>query len=117
MWTRGGMMEKETILEPMADILIESMRSIGYTFESAMADIIDNSISANADEINIIFNPTDCNLIFIDNGNGMNREDLKEAMRWGSKDPLAVRSEIDLGRFGLGLKSASLSRRGKASCS
>ena len=54
---RGGTMEKETILEPMADILIESMRSIGYTFESAMADIIDNSISAKADEINIIFNP------------------------------------------------------------
>ena len=103
-------MEKETILEPMADILIESMRSIGYTFESAMADIIDNSISAKANEINIIFNPSECNLVFIDNGNGMNKEELKEAMRWGSKDPLAVRSEIDLGRFGLGLKSASLSQ-------
>lgn len=103
-------MEKETILEPMADILIESMRSIGYTFESAMADIIDNSISAKANEINIIFNPSECNLGFIDNGNGMNKEELKEAMRWGSKDPLAVRSEIDLGRFGLGLKSASLSQ-------
>lgn len=103
-------MINDEILEPMADILIESMRSIGYTFESAMADIIDNSISAEATRIAIRFNPNDCHLMFIDNGHGMNKAELTEAMRWGSKDPLEKRSDIDLGRFGLGLKSASLSQ-------
>lgn len=103
-------MASELVLEPMADILIESMRSIGYTFESAMADIIDNSIGAESKNVWISFNPSDCYLLFIDDGHGMNYEELTEAMRWGSKDPLMKRNEIDLGRFGLGLKSASLSQ-------
>ena len=103
-------MEKEQILEPMADILIESMRSIGYTFESAMADIIDNSIGAEAKKIDILFDSSLCHLIFLDDGHGMNKAELMEAMRWGSKDRLLKRNEHDLGRFGLGLKSASLSQ-------
>lgn len=104
------MNSKDKILEPLADILIESMRSIGYSFEAAMADIIDNSISAEASNIDIIFNPEDCHLIFLDDGFGMSKDELTEAMRWGSKDPLKKRGENDLGRFGLGLKSASLSQ-------
>lgn len=103
-------MRKEISLEPRADVLIESLRSIGYTFQSAVADIIDNSLGAGANRISIYFNPIESYIAFIDNGSGMNQEELEEAMRFGSKDPLLKRDEKDLGRFGLGLKSASLSQ-------
>lgn len=42
---------------PKADHLIGSMRSMGYTFESAIADIIDNSISANCQNVFLLENP------------------------------------------------------------
>ena len=96
---------------PSAKVLMNSMRAMGYSFESAIADIIDNSISAHATEILLRF-PTDPNYCFVTicgNGDGMNKETLYEAMKYGS----AVneeRSSEDLGRFGLGLKSASLSQ-------
>ena len=96
---------------PFAPSLIESMRSLGYSFESAVADIIDNSISANAKRIEIDFEskPKPYLMIF-DDGCGMNEQELFEAMRYGSKNPLEKRHKDDLGRFGLGLKSASLSQ-------
>lgn len=103
------MFSKESI--PFAPSLIESMRSLGYSFESAIADIVDNSISANADKIDIRFSLENKPYIIIfDNGCGMNRSELEEAMRYGSKNPLEKRETTDLGRFGLGLKSASLSQ-------
>lgn len=98
------------ILEPRADILVEAMRSMGYTFESALADVIDNSITAEATRIDIDFNPNSNIISIFDNGKGMSYDELIEAMRWGSKDPLIKRDKDDLGRFGLGLKSASLSQ-------
>lgn len=97
---------------PNAASLIESMRSIGYSFETAIADIIDNSISANANIISIFnrkYNGTPYVQI-IDDGNGMSDVELLEAMRLGSKNPNEVRHRDDLGRFGLGLKSASFSQ-------
>ena len=103
------MFKKESI--PFAPALIESMRSLGYSFESAIADLIDNSISANAKNINLYMEPSDNPyLIVFDDGNGMNENEIEEAMRYGSKNPLEKRDENDLGRFGLGLKSASLSQ-------
>lgn len=96
---------------PNAAILMNSMRSIGYDFESAVADIIDNSISASAKKINIHFPISDSEIYFeiIDDGQGMTRNELIEAMKFGSfKDE--VRSQDDLGRFGLGMKTASLSQ-------
>ena len=89
-----------------------SMRSIGYSFNNAIADIIDNSITAEADRIEIecIWDGENPTVEIIDNGNGMNREELIEAMRPGTKSPLSERSEEDLGRFGLGLKTASFSQ-------
>lgn len=103
------MIEKQSL--PSAPILIESIRSIGYSFQSAIADLIDNSISANAKRIDIYSIPNDNPYIVIfDNGNGMNENELEEAMRLGSKSPNDIRDENDLGRFGLGLKSASLSQ-------
>lgn len=96
---------------PFAPSLIESMRSLGYSFSSAIADLIDNSISANASEISILSEPSiNPWLIIFDDGYGMSKEELYEAMRYGSKNPLEERRKDDLGRFGMGLKAASLSQ-------
>lgn len=97
---------------PNATSLIESMRSIGYSFETAIADIIDNSISAEANVIKIYQRESEGipYIQIIDNGKGMRDDELIEAMRLGSKNPIDLRKENDLGRFGLGLKSASFSQ-------
>lgn len=103
------MNERECV--PYAPTLIESMRSIGYSFPSAIADLLDNSVSAHAKHIEILTNPSaDPFLVILDDGDGMIKEDLYEAMRYGSSNPLTERSTDDLGRFGLGLKAASLSQ-------
>lgn len=100
---------KESI--PFAPNLVESMRSLGYSFETAIADLIDNSISANAKRIDLIMLPMDNPyLIILDDGWGMSNSELEEALRYGSKSPLESRLSTDLGRFGLGMKSASLSQ-------
>ena len=98
--------------KPTADILMSSMRSMGYTFEAAIADIVDNSISAAASEIQLRFpvDPVDLYVAICDNGSGMNRNELFDAMKYGSSLKRGKRQEGDLGRFGLGLKSASLSQ-------
>lgn len=106
-------MSKERINIPQADMLMGSMRSMGYSFESAVADVIDNSISANATNIQVLFpcSPLEeLALGILDDGTGMSENVLFEAMRYGSTSSEAIRSENDLGRFGLGLKSASLSQ-------
>ena len=103
---------KSIQLLPKASSLIESLRDIGYSFESAVADIIDNSITAKAKNIHIYFDFKDkkLSLAIIDDGLGMDEEELIEAMRPGTKNPLESRDENDLGRFGLGLKTASFSQ-------
>ena len=96
---------------PLAPSLMESMRSLGYSLGSALADLVDNSISANSNRIEIRFNPSvNSYLALIDDGVGMLPFDLDNAMRHGSSNPLAFRAAEDLGRFGLGLKTASLSQ-------
>lgn len=98
-------------LPPFAPTLIESTRAIGYSLEAAVADIIDNSIAADATDISISFFPIDDSYVSIlDNGKGMNSNELTVAMQYGSKSPLDERADRDLGRFGLGLKTASLSQ-------
>lgn len=88
-----------------------SIRSIGYTTPSAVADIIDNSISANASTITIEYEmSSDWYISIFDDGDGMTSEELVNAMQVGSGDPFEERSISDLGRFGLGLKTASLSQ-------
>lgn len=102
---------KSINLPPYAPTLIESTRAIGYSLEAAVADIIDNSIAANADKIDIFFFPVDGEYIaFLDNGDGMDKSEIDVAMQYGSKSPLEIRRLQDLGRFGLGLKTASLSQ-------
>lgn len=98
-------------LPPYAPTLIESTRAIGYSLEAAVADIIDNSIAAGANKVEIYFFPIDGAYIgILDNGKGMNEEELDLAMQYGSRNPSEARDSKDLGRFGLGLKTASLSQ-------
>ena len=98
-------------LPPYAPTLIESTRAIGYSLEAAVADIVDNSIAAGASKVDLFFFPIGSAYIAIlDNGTGMNAEELNCAMQYGSKNPNLKRDERDLGRFGLGLKTASLSQ-------
>lgn len=97
---------------PKAEFLMGAMRSMGYSFEAAIADIIDNSISANARNIQIKFptEPFNCIVSILDDGNGMDKESLFLSMKYGSNSCEEQRNENDLGRFGLGMKAASLSQ-------
>lgn len=97
---------------PRASVLIESMRDIGYTLETALADIVDNSITAGSSCIRL-FASTDKaspHIAVLDDGQGMDLEEILAAMRLGSRSPLEERAQADLGRFGLGLKTASFSQ-------
>lgn len=103
---------KKTQAEPEASSMIETFRAIGYSVEAAIADIIDNSISAGAQNIWVDYewNGEATIISMIDDGRGMSNDELINAMRPGSKNPLDVREIKDLGRFGLGLKTASFSQ-------
>lgn len=94
-------------VDPDASRMIEGLRDTGYNFNTAMADIIDNSIAAKADVIRIVAKMDfegDVRIIVVDNGCGMDRDGLIQAMRYGSpKRP----DPGSLGKFGLGLKTAS----------
>lgn len=98
--------------EPNAGKLIESLRSIGYSFEAAVADLVDNSISAQSNRIEVRcdYNSMNPYLYVLDDGRGMDKKELFHAMKFGSSGPNEVRSPDDLGRFGLGMKTASLSQ-------
>jgi hypothetical protein len=99
----------ENIIEPSAARLVESLRDTGYTFNTSVADIIDNSVSADAKHIEIIIDLDFGNnpyLMIADNGIGMDESELESAMMYGS--PLRP-SPKSLGKFGMGLKTASTS--------
>lgn len=99
-------------LPPSAASLTASLRDLGYSLETAIADLIDNSISADATDVQI-FCDTSRNapvLVIADNGRGMNEAEVIAAMRHGATDPRKKRGPKDLGRFGLGLKTASFSQ-------
>ena len=104
-------MSKDKKLIPKASTLMGSLRSMGYSFEAAVADVIDNSISSHAQNVHVFFPSTPLEELAIgilDDGDGMTEEGLLEAMRYGSLSAEEERSDDDLGRFGMGLKSASL---------
>jgi hypothetical protein len=85
---------------------------MGYQLETALADVVDNSIAASSTEIDINFkwNNSKCVISILDNGFGMNESELIQALTFASKNISQERDSSDLGRFGLGLKSASLSQ-------
>lgn len=89
--------------------LIESLRGMGYDFSQAVADVVDNAIEARAKtiRIDVEFDGDESWVRISDDGCGMNPEELREALRYGS---VREYEEEDLGKFGLGLKTASLSQ-------
>lgn len=105
-------MVREHSLPPSASSLSASMRDIGYSPETAIADLIDNSISAGAKSVEIFYDValSDPSLAIIDDGRGLTANEVVTAMRHGATAPKAPRHPDDLGRFGLGLKTASLSQ-------
>lgn len=100
------------IIEPNPSALIESLRAFGYSPQTAIADLVDNSISAGANRVEIDFYWAGFNssITIADNGAGMSEAQLISAMTPGDRSPLDERAPSDLGRFGLGLKTASFSQ-------
>lgn len=94
---------------PSASRLTESLRDIGYDFPAAVADIVDNSVAAGARHVavDIEFDGPDSRVFIADDGHGMGPAALTEALRFGTR---RIYATSDLGRFGLGLKTASLSQ-------
>lgn len=101
--------ERSLGIPPSARRLSESLRDVGYSLESAIADLVDNSIMAGAShvDIDVVFDGRDSLIRISDDGAGMDSDSLNEAMRFGSRREYG---EGDLGRYGLGLKTASLSQ-------
>ncbi len=100
------------IVAPRADVLMESLRATGYSLPDAVSDLIDNSITAGARNIwlNFHWSGENSRVSFLDDGSGMSETELIDAMRIGSQSPRETREPSDLGRFGLGLKTASVSQ-------
>ncbi len=99
------------LCRPNPQYLIKSIAEQGYSLETAFADLIDNSISAEANNIEILTDTTSGFMVFItDNGIGMTKEQLIESLSIPSSDLDNEREVKDLGRFGLGLKTASFSQ-------
>lgn len=96
-------------IAPSAARLTSSLRDIGYDFSTALADVVDNSITAGATRIDVrvIFEGAASRVVIVDDGHGMDDGQLEEALRFGSRREY---SDSDLGKFGLGLKTASLSQ-------
>lgn len=92
---------------PDADRVAFGLRDTGYDFNTAIADIVDNSITAKATRVDITMSVDplgDISVYITDNGHGMNQQELRNAMKYGSKEKLNKKS---LSKFGLGLKTAS----------
>jgi len=97
---------------PNPEYLIKSIAEQGYSLETSIADLIDNSISAGAKQIEVLVD-TQSNpltLFIADNGRGMSSAELKENMKFPSSSMDAPRDASDLGRFGLGMKTASFAQ-------
>lgn len=99
-------------ISPNASALIGSLRGLGYSPETALADLIDNSITAGASTvaIDLQWNAGAPIVAILDDGRGMGDERLADALRLGGDGPDSQRAVNDLGRFGMGLKTASLSQ-------
>jgi hypothetical protein len=106
------MTQKTRRAPPRASAMLESLRGLGYSTAAALADIVDNSISANASEVRIdfVWDGLNSRISILDDGSGMADGELESALRLGDKNPLDIRDVRDLGRFGMGLKTASFSQ-------
>lgn len=97
---------------PHAGSMLESLRGLGYALPTALADLVDNSIAAKSTEVEIQLEwaGDESWVRIVDDGQGMDDAALEAGMRLGARDPRAERAATDLGRFGLGLKTASFSQ-------
>jgi hypothetical protein len=97
---------------PNPEYLLKSIAEQGYSLETSLADLMDNSISANAGRVEVIIDMDSepFRLFLADDGNGMSEEELKRNMKFPSESPENKRDKLDLGRFGLGMKTASFSQ-------
>lgn len=97
---------------PTAAALVESLRGLGYSTETALADLIDNSIGAGASriEVDLQWNDGSPIVAVLDDGEGIGESQLATALCFGGQGPSLPRRPSDLGRFGMGLKTASLSQ-------
>jgi SH3-like domain-containing protein len=103
---------KYEIAAPDPAGMVASLSSLGYSLPAAIADLVDNSISAGALNIDVEFTwaGADSWIAVVDDGDGMTPDQLLTAMTVAARGPAAERSATDLGRFGVGLKSASFSQ-------
>ena len=106
------MIQKARHAPPKAGAMMEALRGLGYSTAAALADVIDNSVSAGAAEVRLRFewDDTQSCISILDDGHGMTDAELEAAMTLGTINPLDERASTDLGRFGLGLKTASFSQ-------
>ncbi|MFC9398550.1 ATP-binding protein [Streptomyces sp. NPDC057027] len=100
------------IANPEPAGMVASLSSLGYSLPAAIADLVDNSISAEAQSIDVEFAwaGRDSWIAVVDNGRGMSASDLVTAMTVAARGPATPRPSTDLGKFGVGLKSASFSQ-------
>lgn len=108
-WHRDVVVEGQKVIEADPRI-VDAFKNIGYSLEAAIADLVDNSIDAHATTVLIRFLRTQdeiLSLVVVDNGRGMRAADIDRAMQFGGRRAYA---EGDLGMYGMGLKSASLSQ-------
>lgn len=103
------MVRKSFTIAPSAARLTNSLRDIGYDLPAAVADLVDNSVAAGASRVEIVFDTAaeDPRILIADDGGGMSAHQLNEALRFGTRRSYR---EGELGRYGLGLKTASLSQ-------
>lgn len=106
-------MYKENL--PNAGKLIESLRHLGYNNYSAICDLVDNSFDAEASTVSIEIEVVSGEILITiaDDGIGMDEKTLDQALKLGSLTDRAIQS--DLGKFGMGLVTASLSIAKKTS--
>lgn len=105
----GSQWRRSFEVPPSAARLTASLRDIGYDFPTAVADLVDNSVAAGASRIDIdlVFNGSNSYVLIADDGAGMTEGELGEALRYGTRRDY---TPSDLGRYGLGLKTAPLSQ-------
>lgn len=108
----GGPFVNYEIANPRPAGTIESLRSLGYSTEAAVADLVDNSIAASARQIDVNFtwDGRSSWVAVVDDGHGMTEPELVTAMTIAARGPSTPRTPRDLGRFGMGLKTASFSQ-------
>jgi hypothetical protein len=108
----GEIVGSEVEVAPNPAALVDSLRAFPYSAPSAIADLIDNSITAKARNVRVFarWDAGNPSVEIVDDGDGMTRDRLTEALRFAGMGPSSPRESADLGRFGLGLKTASLSQ-------